>query len=352
MQTNQSIKPRIRALATAVPAIILDQADVESLGQRLFAARGATFERMRPVYANAGIDERYSCVDLDWYTQEHSWRERSRLFIENARKLTKQAAGECLEQAGLAPDDIGGIAVVSTTGVATPSLDALLIEDMGLRRDISRLPVFGLGCAGGVIGLNRVAELARGAPGKKWLFVVVELCGLTFRRADLSNSNIVATALFGDGAAAMVIDSDTDTGPAIICGGEHTWPGSLDVMGWQMQDDGFGVLFSRDIPDLVRTSFGDALAVFLNSAGISLSDIAEIVPHPGGAKVLTALEETMRLPFGSLDNAREILRQYGNMSAATVFFVLQRSLRNAAGGRRLLSALGPGFTAAFSVLEP
>ena len=283
--------------------------------------------------------------------QEHSWRERSTLYIENARKLMRQAAEECLDQAGLVPDDIGGIAVVSTTGVATPSLDALLIEDMALRRDISRLPVFGLGCAGGVIGLNRVAELARGQPGKKWLFIVVELCGLTFRRADLSNSNIVATALFGDGAAAMVIDSETDAGPAIICGGEHTWPDSLDVMGWKMQDDGFGVLFSRDIPELVRTAFGDALTSFLNGAGMTLPDITEIVPHPGGAKVITALEETMELPTGSLDHAREILRDYGNMSAATVFFVLRRSLDRASGGRLLLSALGPGFTAAFSVLE-
>lgn len=334
-----------------VPPIVLDQADVEALGHKIFAARGATFDRMRPIYANAGIETRYSCVDLDWYTREHSWRERSLLYVEHARKLAKQAAGECLDRAGLAPEDIGGIAVVSTTGVATPSLDALLIEDMALRRDISRLPVFGLGCAGGVIGLNRVAELARGQPGKKWLFIVVELCGLTFRRADLSNSNIVATALFGDGVAAMVIDSETDTGPAVICGGEHTWPESLDVMGWQMHDDGFGVLFSRDIPDLIRTAFGDALAGFLDDAGMSLSDITEIVPHPGGAKVLTALEETMHLPAGSLDCARDVLRGYGNMSAATVFFVLQLSLGKAPHGRRLLSALGPGFTAAFSVLE-
>ncbi len=346
-----SLLPRLRSLATAVPAIVLDQADVETLGRRIFAGRGDAFERMRPIYGNAGIEKRHSCVDLDWYMQEHSWRERSTLYIENARKLMRQAAEECLDQAGLVPDDIGGIAVVSTTGVATPSLDALLIEDMALRRDISRLPVFGLGCAGGVIGLNRVAELARGQPDKKWLFIVVELCGLTFRRADLSNSNIVATALFGDGAAAMVIDSETDTGPAIICGGEHTWPDSLDVMGWKMQDDGFGVLFSRDIPELVRTAFGDALTSFLNGAGMTLPDIKEIVPHPGGAKVITALEETMELPTGSLDYAREILRDYGNMSAATVFFVLRRSLDRASGGRLLLSALGPGFTAAFSVLE-
>jgi alkylresorcinol/alkylpyrone synthase len=351
MHSDIMNSPRLRALATAVPRHVLHQKDVEALGRKIFSGRADAFERMRPVYANAGIETRYSCVDLEWYLQEHSWRERNELYIENARVLMRRAVEECLERAGLTPDDIDGIATVSTTGIATPSLDALLIEDMALRRNISRLPLFGLGCAGGVIGLNRVAELARARPGSKWLLVVVELCGLTFRSADMSKSNIVATALFGDGVAAVIVDSDGDSGPAIICGGEHTWPNSLDIMGWQIRDNGFGVLFSRDIPDLVRTALGEALDGFLRSAALRLDEIDEFIPHPGGMKVLAALSQALSLPADALRHAHSVLRDYGNMSAASVFFVLERALAERRTGRALLSTLGPGFTAGFSILE-
>ena len=351
MQSDIAPLPRLRALATAVPGHVLYQEDVEALGRRIFAGRAQAFERMAPIYANAGIEKRYSCVDLNWYLEDHGWPERNELYIENARLLMRRAAEECLARAGLTAADIDGIAVVSTTGIATPSLDALLIEDMGLRRDISRLPIFGLGCAGGVIGLNRVAELSRARPGSKWLLVVAELCGLTFRSADMSKSNIVATALFGDGVAALIVESGGDTGPAITCGGEHTWPDSLDIMGWRLRDDGFGVLFSRDIPDLVRTKMAEALDGFLASSAVRLDEIDDFIPHPGGMKVLAALEDALSLPANALRHARETLRDYGNMSAATVFFVLERALAERRSGRALLSTLGPGFTAGFSILE-
>jgi len=351
MPSDTTNSPRLRALATAVPRHVLHQKDVETLGRQIFAGRAEAFERLRPIYANAGIETRYSCVDLEWYLQEHSWRERNELYVENARVLMRQAAEECLERAGLATCDIDGIATVSTTGIATPSLDALLIEDMALRRDISRLPLFGLGCAGGVIGLNRVADLARARPGSKWLLIVAELCGLTFRSADMSKSNIVATALFGDGVAAAIIESGGDSGPAIMCGGEHTWPNSLDIMGWQIRDNGFGVLFSRDIPELVRTALADALDGFLASASLRLDEIDEFIPHPGGMKVLAALGEALSLPADALRHAHGVLSDYGNMSAASVFFVLERALAERNSGRALLSALGPGFTAGFSILE-
>ena len=351
MHSDMTNLPRLRALATAVPRHVLHQKDIEARARQIFAERAGAFERMRPIYANAGIETRYSCVDLDWYAKEHSWRERNDLYIENARVLMRRAAEECLERAGLATEDIDGIAIVSTTGIATPSLDALLIEDMALRRNVSRLPIFGLGCAGGVIGLNRVADLARARPGTKWLLVVAELCGLTFRSADMSKSNIVATALFGDGVAALVIDSGCDIGPAVICGGEHTWPNSLDIMGWRLRDNGFGVLFSRDIPELVRTAMADALDGILASATLRLDEIDEFIPHPGGMKVLTALAEALSLPKEALRHAYGVLRDYGNMSAATVFFVLERHLAEWRTGRALLSSLGPGFTAGFSVLE-
>jgi alkylresorcinol/alkylpyrone synthase len=182
------------------------------------------------------------------------------------------------------------------------------------------------------------------------LFAVVELCALTFRLSDRSNSNIVAAALFGDGAAAAIIGADGD-GPIIGGSGEYTWPASLDVMGWRIADDGFAVLFSRDIPNLVRQRYRSALAGFLAARDLDLADLAGFAMHPGGAKVLQAVEEALDLPSTALEHSREILRTHGNMSAATVLFVLERMLTNRPAGRILASALGPGFTAGFLDLE-
>src|SRR5262249_52780806 len=192
----------------------------------------------------AGIEHRYSCMPLEWYLAPHGWVERSRLFCEHAVDLLCEATSACLARAGMKPDDIDTVVAVSTTGVATPSLDALVIERLGLRRDVRRLPIFGLGCAGGVTGLARAIDQARVLPGSNVLYLVVELCTLTFRHGDNSKSNVVASALFGDGAAAAVISTDGD-GPEFGPSGEHTWAQSLDVMGWRVQEDGLGVLFSR-----------------------------------------------------------------------------------------------------------
>jgi alkylresorcinol/alkylpyrone synthase len=343
--------PRLRSLAIAVPPYTLTQREVMARAHRLFdRAAPDDLARMLPVYGNAGIETRYSCVPPEWYETSHGWAEKNRLYLDNAAALLERAASEAIAAAGLAPRDIGAIVAVSTTGIATPSLDALIIDRLNLPRTVERLPVFGLGCAGGVIGLARAAMLARLAPGRNVLFLVVELCGLTFRRADRSKSNVIATALFGDGAAAAVLSTEAD-GPAIAHWGEHTWPGSLDVMGWSVEDDGLGVVFSRDIPTLTRTEFRSVLHDYLATHELALSDIDEFVCHPGGAKVLDALEDAFEMEPGELELSRSVLRDYGNMSAATVLFVLRRTLDAGRGGRYLLSALGPGFTAAFLTIE-
>lgn len=342
--------PRLASLAVATPPYKIAQQDAAAAAETIFAGRAEIFERMRPVYANAGIESRYSCVPLSWYAQPHGWRERHDLFVESALELLERAAEDCLARAGIEAQQVDGIVVVSTTGMAAPSLDARLMERMNFRRDLQRLPVFGLGCAGGVIGLARTAALARANADQYWLFLVVELCGLTFRPGDLSNSNIVATALFGDGAAAALVSCRTQ-GPAATAWGEYTWPQSLDVMGWEVEDDGFGVVFSRDLPSLVRHRFRDAACGFLAANGLSMADISRFVMHPGGVKVIAAIEEALGVPATALDGSRAVLREFGNMSAATVLFVLQRALARPGGGRMLLGALGPGFSAAFAVLD-
>ena len=346
--------PRLLAVATAVPPYLLDQDDVVERVKLLFG-RSQNLDHLLPVFTNTGIRRRYSCVPIEWYDRAHGWAERNRIYLASALDLLETATRQLLDRTGRDKGEIGGIVVVSTTGIATPSLDALLIERMGLRRTVRRLPIFGLGCAGGVIGLARAASQAAVTPGEMVLFLAVELCALSFRRDDWSKSNIVATALFGDGAAGALLSTDGE-GPAIVAAGEHTWPGSLDVMGWEVADDGFSAIFSRDIPQLVATQLHDVASDFLARHGLALGDIDRFVCHPGGAKVVAALEGAFGLPQGGLIEAWGVLRDYGNMSATTVMFVLERVLAEArASGERweraLMNALGPGFTAGFLVLD-
>src|SRR5215469_4307045 len=346
--------PRLLGVATAVPPYPLDQDDVVERVKLLFG-RSENLDRLLPVFTNTGIRTRYSCVPIEWYDREHGWAERNRIYLASALDLLESVTRQLLDRTGRDKSEIDNVVVVSTTGIATPSLDARLMERMGLRRTVRRLPIFGLGCAGGVIGLARAAALAATTPGETVLFLTVELCALAFRRDDWSKSNIVATALFGDGAAGALLSTDGE-GPAIVASGEHTWPGSLDVMGWDIADDGLSAIFSREIPELVATQLHDVASDFLARHGLGLGDIDRFVCHPGGAKVVAALEHAFGLGQGALVEAWSVLRDYGNMSETTVLFVLERMLAaaRATGGRwerALMNALGPGFTAGFLVLD-
>ena len=320
----------------------------------LFGVNSSAYEWLAPIYTNADIDNRHSCVPFEWYLEPHSFGERNGLFLENATKLLTEATQAALDQAGLQADEIDAIVTVSTTGIATPSLDARIMRNLNFRSDVERTPVFGLGCAGGVLGLARAAALARAKPQSRVLLLVVELCALTFRHHDRSKSNLVATALFGDGAAAAIVScrDEYDQSPRLGPSGEHTWPDSLDVMGWDVADDGLKVIFSRDIPTLVKDDLRPVVDNFLAKHGGTLNDIAGFICHPGGAKVLDALEDCFGLQRGDLSIAREVLRAHGNMSAVTVFFVLRAALDAGARGPQLLTTLGPGFTAGMMVVEP
>src|SRR6266852_1644234 len=332
--------PRLAALATAVPAYALDQAAVAERVKLLFAGT-EEITRLLPVFANSGILRRYASVPLDWFAEPHGWPERNQIYLATAVDLLESAAGRVLDSAGVATAEIGAIVVVSTTGIATPSLDALLIERMHLPATVQRLPIFGLGCAGGVIGLARAAAMAATMPDKAVLFLVVELCSLTFRRSDASKSNIVGAALL----------RCCGNGPAIVAVGEHTWSHSLDIMGWEVAEDGLKPVFSRDIPHLVAGQLGAVARDFLGRHGLTLGDIDRFVCHPGGPKVIDAMEHAFGLTPGVLTTARAVLRDFGNMSAASVLFVLERLLAGDADwNRALLTAVGPGFTAGFAVL--
>jgi len=342
------MQPRLLAVKTAVPHFALDQPDVAKRVEHLFGSH-IDIRRMLPVFDNAGIRRRYSCVPLDWYGRPHGWKERNALFIANAVALLEKVALDLMDDAKLGRQEIDAVVAVSTTGIATPSLDALLIERLGLRRDVRRLPIFGPGCAGGLIGLARAADMAKAYPGSKVLLLVVELCALTFRKDDFSKSNIVAAALFGDGAAGALLSTEGE-GPALGASGEHTWPDSLDIMGWEVEEDGLSAVFSTSIPILIGRDMREIADGFLRRHELSRRDIDLYACHPGGTKVLTALETAYGLGEGGLADSRATLGDYGNMSAATVLFVLARMDWRRPRQRILTSSMGPGFTAVFQLI--
>jgi alkylresorcinol/alkylpyrone synthase len=343
--------PRLLSLATAVPPYRLSQDDAMSWARAFFADRYPDFARLEPAFGNAGIATRHLCQPVEWYAQPHDWCERTEIYVESALALLESATRAALAQAEVTLDEVDAAVLVSSTGIATPTLDVHLQQRLGMRPDLVRLPIFGLGCAGGAIGLARAAALARAMPGKTVLLLVVELCSQTFRAGDLSKSNVIATALFGDGAAAAIVRADESDAPRLSASGEHTWPDTMDVMGWSVERDGLGVIFSRDIPTLVREKLTPALDSFLAPQNLSRADLGGYIVHPGGAKVLAAMEACFGLGSAALDHARAVLRDYGNMSAPTVLFVLRRALDHGLAGRSVVSALGPGFTVGFQLLE-
>jgi alkylresorcinol/alkylpyrone synthase len=334
------------SLACASPPHEFLQAEVATQARRLFGPKFRDFERLFPVFRNTGIRSRQAVLPMEWYFQDRSWPERTAAYLEGAVDLFCDAASQALERAGLTAADIDTVVTVSSTGIATPSLEARAAGRLGFREDVARVPVFGLGCAGGVTGLSIAGRLAQARPGSNVLMVAVELCTLACRLDEMTSANIVATALFGDGAAACVLRAGAGEGLAEITGAaEHTWPDSLDIMGWNVDPLGFGVIFDRSIPTFAEANLRPAMDGSLAKMGLGLADVDRFVCHPGGAKVIEALEKSLDLGQGALTWEREVLADHGNMSAPTVIFVLERALAEKARGRLVLTALGPGFTA-------
>ena len=345
---------QILSLATATAPHVLKQTDVAATARRMFSGRFGQLDRMMPVFETAGIDQRQSVRPLEWFSDPHGWPERTAAYLEGATQLFIDAARAALAKGGLQASDIDAVVTVSSTGIATPSIEAQAHGRMGFRPDIVRVPVFGLGCAGGVSGLAIAARLARGRPGSKVLMVAVETCTLAFRLDELTKANIVATALFGDGAAAVILSTQGPGVAAVEGSGEHFWPDTLDIMGWNVDPQGFGVIFARAIPPFARENIGAATQAILAAQGLTFSDIGRFVCHPGGMKVIEALEEALPIGPGALVQERAVLKDHGNMSAPTALFVLERVLaeRHPLPERMLLSALGPGFTASAVTLGP
>ena len=341
----------ILSLATKTPPHVMHQATALEIGREVMGMAFADFERMTAVYVNSGVETRQLARAADWYRRPHSFPERTAAYLEVALDLFVEAVSQALADAGLDGSAVDTIVTVSSTGIATPSLEARALTRMGFRTDVNRVPVFGLGCAGGVTGLGLAGKLAQATPGSTVLFVTVELCSLTLRTDNVDKADIITTALFGDGAAACVVRSGDEGFIQIAGTGETIWPDTLDIMGWKMEPDGLGVVLNRAIPAFARRHMRAAMTTMLEREGLRLENVDRFICHPGGAKVVDALELALSLGQGSLDHEREVLRQHGNMSAPTALFVLDRIRAIEMPPVSVLTALGPGFTASTVTLK-
>lgn len=332
-------------MATASPPHRVPQHELRAFARRMFARDLPDVDDRLGVFDHAGVAERQLACPLGWYEERRSFPEKNAVYRRVALELAAAAGDAALRRAGLAPGDVSALVFVSSTGIATPSLDCALIPALDLPRDIARVPLWGLGCAGGAAGLARAAELARGRGGPV-LLVAVELCSVTLTHSDRSRSNFVATALFGDGAAAAVITGDGD-GPRLLASHSHLVDDTRDVMGWSLVDDGLQVIFAPSIPSIIGEALPRVVADAAAAAGVDPDALAHLVLHPGGAKVLATCEACLGLPPARLQLAREVLRDHGNMSSPTVLFVLERFLRSTpqSGALGLAAAFGPGFSA-------
>ena len=341
--------PRLVGIVSAPPPHVVTQAMAAGFARDMFGPRLPGLERVMPVFDHAGIETRRTVQPPDWYLQPRSFAEANEAYIRHATTLCAEASSRLLTRHGVAPDAIDRIVYVNSTGLATPSIDARLANVLGLRRQVRRTPMWGLGCAGGAAGLAHAYEHLRGHPRDRVLLCAAEFCSLTFVREDASAANIVATALFGDGAAAALLCGDEveSDGLEIVAAQSTLYPDSLDIMGWSVQTHGLQVVFDRRIPQLVRDEAAAELSGFLARHGLEPGDVAEWLYHPGGPRVLEAYAEAYRLPVDRWAWSLDVLRRHGNMSSVTLLYVLEAYLAAHRPSRRawgVASALGPGFS--------
>jgi len=339
------------SLATAVPPFVIEQAEAKARAREAFGGKKALFDRLSGVFDNAGIARRHIVAPQDWYSKPHGWQDRNAIYLQSAEDLFVEAASSAIEQSGLAPDQIDGVVTVSTTGIATPSLEARAAPRLGLRDNVRRVPLFGLGCAGGVNGLATAARLASADAGSNWLMVTVETCSISIRLDSDDPAAVVATALFGDGAAAAVVTSGEQSLARITGASERLFPDTLRIMGWDVEDPGLAVVFDRAIPPFIEAELAKAINSMCAEMGVAFDSIDRLCSHPGGVKVIDAIESALDLNQGELNIEREVLHDFGNMSSPTVLFVLKRLIERGLPPRVLMTAFGPGFTCGGLLLE-
>jgi len=341
----------IKSIATALPPHKISQDEVLDV---LARARGAALPtRLKQILGNSGIDNRYLAKPADYYLKPRSWSERAELYANIGFRLAKEAALKALQKADMTAHDIDAIVFISTTGTVTPSIPSALIEELGFKQSSQTIPVFGYGCAGGLLGLRLADQIAdSGDAGQNVLLISLELCSLSYDYSQFDKKNMIATALFADGCAATVLDGrgNSENNPRFLAFDQKTWSNTRDMMGWNISDTGFDLVLSRDIPAFIAQDFTPFCDMFLKEQGLSRGDIAEPACHPGGGRVVDALDAYFGDKVSNINTTRAILRDHGNMSSPTILFVLKALLENEPVKPIVMTALGPGFTAALGVL--
>ncbi|WP_096201827.1 type III polyketide synthase [Bacillus sp. FJAT-45350] len=358
--------PIIISVSTITPSNKIIQSDTAEFARELFHEEFHDINRLLQVFDNGQIKHRNFSMPLDWYYKDHTLKERNDLYIQLATEYGKEAIELCLSNEEFldSPVDcseIDAIYFISSTGFSTPTIEAKIANLLPFKSNIKRVPIWGLGCAGGASGLSRAYEFCLAYPKGKVLVLCTELCSLTFQKEDQSKSNLIGTSLFADGVACALVAGDEvndiqvtkNTLPVISGTDSQLMPNSEDVMGWEVKNDGLNVVFSRSIPSLIKNWFGPVVQDFLKEHQISLEEVDYFVAHPGGKKVLDAYEKMFDEKRDMTSISRKILEDNGNMSAPTVLFVLNEFMKKDSdvGQVGLLGALGPGFSSELVLLE-
>ncbi len=347
---------RISSAVSALPPQYYPQQVLVDAFRKHWGKRLERFGILERLHAATQVDGRYLALPLEAYPLS-GWGEANNRWIEAAVNLGQQAICGAMRQANIGPREIGAFFFVSITGVASPSIDALLINRMHLSTAMKRIPIFGLGCVAGAAGIARAADYVKAFPGEAALLLSVELCSLTVQQDDLSAANLISTGLFGDGAAAVIVsgsESSGAPGPQIVATRSVFYPDTEYVMGWDISEKGFRIVLSKDVPDVVLANLGRDVDEFLAEYTLQRHDIESWVIHTGGPKVLEATEAALELPDGALDVSWACLRRTGNLSSASVLFVLEevmKSRRPAPGTWGVLAAMGPGFCSELLLLK-
>src|ERR1700682_2040857 len=346
--------PTIAATATALPPHTITRDDVKVCLGRVFDIPERRLEAMMSIVDNAQVHKRHAIFPLEYTIQPRPLLQTNNEYIEHAVKLGREAAEKCLERAGLKPDEIDMIITVSCTGFMIPSLDANLINLMGFRSNVRRMPFPELGCAAGAMALGRAADYLKAEPGGNVLIIAVELPTLTFQRKDISQANLISSILFGDGAAAVVVRGKQMRGPKILVSETYTFPDSLGAMGFDLRDSGFHILLAKDVPEMIGEKINELVDVFVGRCGKKREDIKGWILHPGGARLLGNVETQLGLTHCDTQPSWDVLANVGNLSSATILFILQEWIEKRplkAGEYALLAAFGPGFSAEFLLLQ-
>ncbi|AGN36779.1 type III polyketide synthase [Bacillus paralicheniformis] len=352
---------------TSLPRCHVDQKEAAVFAREMFKDSFKDIDRLLSAFQNGEIASRQFVMPLDWYKESRSFKEKNQAYIEMAVRHSAEAVSNCLSDERFLKKEIPfekieAIFFISSTGISTPGIEAKLMNILPFSKQTKRIPIWGLGCAGGASGIARAFEYCKAFPKAHVLVIAAELCSLTFQKDDQSKSNLIGTSLFGDGIAALLMcgkEADISSArlevlPEVVSSQSATLEDSEDVMGWEINDNGFRVVFSRDIPTLIKTHLKNDVEAFLNREQLALENIQVFLAHPGGKKVLDAYIASLGFSEAHIDCSRKILARHGNMSSATVMHVLKEYCLHGSpipGKYGLLGALGPGFSSELLLLK-